>query len=896
MDWLYPKILLLAIPALALLFWFDALSTHPMSMRRRRWLLIVRTLLVILALLGIASPARVLKSDRQSAIFVLDHSRSVGEAGLKRVYDAAREIAKNLPGDVSVGYVAAGSEAEVISYPAESGSRLPPEEPRLDLLEKLGSRTNLSRAVRLSKGLFPSGASRHVILITDGQETSGSLAETAREAAVSGIRLHAVGIGGDPRPDVRVTRVVSSQSRLNEGATLDLTATIESSLAGKGRVRLFENGLEVDSRDLEVTPGKVETIAFRRSPEKRNIYNYRVAVEGFEGRDAIPENNESLTIVDVRGKPLLLYIEGEPGEATHLVNAMSREGIRLDVRAPDGLPKNLRELAGYDGIILSDVPAREIGDGQMAAIRDYVDELGGGFVMIGGMNSFGVGGYYRTPIEEILPVKLKSPDQEESQSSAIALVIDRSGSMAGQKIEMVKSASVAVTELLTSKDYIGVYAFDSQVHEVVPITRVSSVSAIASQIGSLSAGGGTDASQGMFAAREALNSVKAKIKHMIVLTDGQTSGSNYQSLASQCHAEGMTISTVAVGTGSQVGLLQAIAAAGGGQSYVTMDPSAITRIFTEDTMVHSGRMIREEPFEPQLVEAHPMLGEWEAGSAPPLLGYVKTNRKATSQIPLVTDTGDPLLAHWRYGLGKVTAFTSDCKSRWAALWIQQWPGYSRLWSQILRETARPPQGQNMDLRVEEAGENVRVIVDLLEDSGTRKNDAVVTTDVFFVPAHSLGSAMRQIATETLEQEGPGLYGGSFQPTDAGVYLVRAGSGAQAVSAGYVHNPSGEVATGQIAEPALREAASITGGHFLAAVGDPLELTGSDVSRYVELWPLLLKLFIVLFLIDVAIRRWENLLGLWEQVSAPFRGKGGKQGGAPVKKAPTAPAVANGRRM
>ncbi|MCB1065232.1 MAG: VWA domain-containing protein, partial [Verrucomicrobiae bacterium] len=265
MDWLHPKLLLIAIPALLLLFGFDAMSTHPMSMMRRRWLLIVRALLVILALLCLASPARVLNSRQQSAIFVLDHSRSEGEEGIKRVYDAAREIAKDLPSDVAIGYVAAGNDAEVMRYPEEGGDRMPPEEVRTDLLEKLGSRTDLSRAVRLAKGIFPSGSSRHVILVTDGQETSGSLADTAREAAVSGIRLHAVGVSGDPRPDVRVTRVVSSQSRINEGASLELTATVESSLSGSGRVRLFENGLEVESQDITVEPGKVQTLSFRRT-------------------------------------------------------------------------------------------------------------------------------------------------------------------------------------------------------------------------------------------------------------------------------------------------------------------------------------------------------------------------------------------------------------------------------------------------------------------------------------------------------------------------------------------------------------------------------------------------------------------------------------------------------
>ena len=879
MDWLYPKLLLIAIPLLGLLFFFDARSTHPMSMARRRALLVVRTLLVLLALLCLASPARVVQSSRQSAIFVLDHSLSEGEEGLAKVYDAARNMAATFPGDVEVGYVAAGAEGEVIAYPEGSGDvalenvGTLPELPDVERMNRLGSETNIARGVRLARGIFPSGSARHIILVGDGLETAGSLEEAARESSIAGIKVHALGVSGVAKPDVRVTKVVSSQSRLNEGASLELTATLESSIAGKGEAVLYENGLKVDTRTFEATVGGSETLVFQRSPEKRNIYNYRVAIEAFDGEDAIPENNEALTIVDVRGQPLLLYVAGEEGEARYLVNAMAKEGIRLDVRTPEGLPETLREMAGYDGIVLSDIAAHKIGEGRMTAMRDYVDKLGGGFVMIGGMNSFGVGGYYRTPIEEILPVKLKAPDQEEFQSSALAIVVDRSGSMSGQKIEICKSAAIATAELLNSKDYIGVFAFDSAVHVIVPMTRVSSTSTIANQISTLSAGGGTNIYPGMSAAREELNQVKAKIKHMIVLTDGQTSGQGYQALASQCQAEGITISTVAVGAGAQIGLLQAIAAAGGGQSYVTMDPSAITRIFTQDTMVHTGRMIREEAFEPQLVEKNPMLRSWTDGQAPPLLGYVKTNRKATSQVPLVTDTGDPLLAHWRYGLGKVTAFTSDCKSRWASLWVGQWDGYSQFWAQVLRETARAPQGQNMDLSLEEKGETVQVSVDLLSDAGTRRQAASVEADVYFVPANALGSSMRLMATRTLEQVGPGVYQTEFRPGSSGVYLVRARSGAQMVSAGHVHNPSAEVATGLINETLLRKAAELTGGTYLETPEDKLELVGSDVSRYVELWPILLKIFLGLFLLDLLIRRWENVLGVVEQVGAVFGGGG-----------------------
>ena len=860
MDWLYPKALLLILPALALLVWFDARSTHPMGAGRRRFLLVTRVLLVLLAILAIASPARLMTSRDQSVLFLLDHSRSQGEAGLKSVYESAARVRETLGSGATIGYVAVGSEGRLLLHPGSKGD-LPDPAAAMALMGEIGASSNLERGALLARGLFPAGSSRHLILVGDGVETQGSLVDAANEAAVAGIKIHALGVTGTIQPDVRVTRLASSQSRLNEGASLDLEATVEGSLAGPGKLRLFENGVEVDSIDVALKAGELFTHRFTRVPEKRNIYNYRAVIEGFEGRDAIPENNESLAIVDVRGKPLFLYVEGEEGESRFLVGAMEKEGIRLDVRAPEGLPESLQELAGYDGIILSDIPAHRIGEARMTAIRDYVEKLGGGFVMIGGMSSFGVGGYYRTPIEEILPVKLKAPDQEEFQSSALALVIDRSGSMAGQKIEICKAAAVASAELLTNKDSIGVYAFDSQVHEVVPMTKVTSISTIASQIALIGSGGGTNAYPGMVRAREELNRVKSKIKHMIVLTDGQTSGEGYQALASQCQAEGITISTVAVGAGAQVGLLQSIAAAGGGQSYVTMDPNSIVRIFTQDTLTHTGRMIREEAFEPKLVEKHPMLRDWEDGQAPPLLGYVKTNRKATAQIPLVTDTGDPLLAHWRFGLGKVTAFTSDCKSRWAALWVSDWEGYSRLWSQILRETARAPQGLFMDLRLEEQGSEVDLTVDLAEDAATRRDGATVEADVFHVPANALGSGMKTIATLTLEQEGPGWYGSSFRPSDPGVYLVRARSGSQMVSAGHVHNPSTEVATGQIDDALLKEACAITGGTYLENADAPLELTGEDVARYVELWPWLMLAFLVVFLLDLAIRRWENVLGV-----------------------------------
>ncbi len=860
MDWESPRILLLAVPALLALFWIEQRSSHPMSSRRKRMLLVVRALGVMLALLALAGPATVVQSSRQALVVALDHSQSLGADGLKRVFDRATALRDALPSSVESSFVSFGDDPAAL--PAEM--KLEAAAAQLDWQKAHGRDSNYQRAIEFASALFPSGTSRHIVVIGDGHETRGSIIEASRDAAAAGIRVHTATITGEKKPDVRVRELAASRARLHEGASLELRAVIESTVSGSGVVKLFENGIEVDKRTVAAQAGKPLDVTFTRSPAVRNIYKYRAVIEGFAD-DTLSANNDALAIVDVRGRLRLLYLESDATQGGYLMQAMEKEGVQLEMRQPGSIPSSLEELAGYDGIIISDVAAHQLGEGTMIAMRDYVDRLGGGLIMLGGPNSFGVGGYFRTPIEDVLPVRLKSPDEEEKQSAAVALVIDRSGSMSGEKLEMAKSAAIATTEVLSRNDFIGVYAFDSEAHVVAPMAKITSVAGVSAQIAAVAPGGGTNLQPAFVLAREALQRVKAKVKHMIILTDGQTSGAGYEALAAQCRVEGATISAVAIGAGSHVALLQAIASNGGGQSYTTNDVNSITRIFTQDTLMHTGRMIREEPFQSQMTERHPILAGFDKWDPPTLLGYVKTLRKSTAQVPLTTDTGDPLLAHWRFGLGKVTAFTSDAKTRWASLWIGRWGDFGRFWSQVLRETARPPQGQNMDLACEMRGEEARISVDLLEDAGTRRNNARVEAEVFFVAADALGAPLKSVSKIAMQQSGPGLYESSFRPDQPGVYLIKAQSGAEMVSAGLVHNPSSEASLGTANEELMRQAAKITGGSYLGDKDIPA-LNSTNATQYTELWPRLIIALLLLFLIDVAIRRWENVTGLWETLT------------------------------
>ncbi len=857
-HWTTPGWFIGLLPTAALLWWLAQRSLHPMSRQRRRWQLVARAAAVVLALAILAGPIRAVIAGDRAVVFVLDHSASQGPGGQQRARAEVSRLAAGLPGNTWTAVVSAGDAPVVLRLPERGMPKelvTPPAAPESDL----------AAAVELARGLFPPDTARTAVLISDGLATRGDAASAARDAALAGIVVHARALAGDVRPDLRVVTLRPNRVRSHEGASITLTAEIESSLTGSGVLRLFENGIEVEARPLTVTSGDAPRVEFRRTPAERNLYTYRVVAQGFAG-DTVPENDQALALVDVDGRPRLLHVSADPGEAHYLIDALTKEGIRIDPREPGLMPDTPQDLAAYDGVILADVPARLLSERAMAALKDYVEDLGGGLIVAGGTSSFGVGGYFRTPLEELLPVQMQSPDTEEQAAVALALVVDRSGSMSGEKLEFCKTASVATASLMANKDYLGVVAFDSSASWIVPMARMNSRGDVERRIRAIAEGGGTNIYPGMTEARAALARTPAKVRHMIVLTDGISEGSGYPQLAAACRADRITISTVAVGSDADAGFLQSIAAAGGGKFYLAQDPRQVPRIFTQDAMTHLGKLVREQPFKAKKAERHPMIEGWDSAGAPQLLGYVRTNRRSTAQVPLVTDIGDPLLAHWRFGLGKVTAFTSDSGSRWSSLWLANWPsGYVQLWSQIVRETVREPQGRHLDLRLDEAEGLAQIHVDAREDAVTFRNGATVEADVFHI-AVAGSSALRPLLHTTLTQVGPGRYLGSFRPDKAGVYLVRVRGAGELVSAGLVHNPGAEVASGRVDLESLARIAHAGDGQTLSPT-DELPIPPPAAAAPHDLRPWFLIALMLALLADLVLRRWENVLGVWERLSS-----------------------------
>ena len=293
-----------------------------------------------------------------------------------------------------------------------------------------------------------------------------------------------------------------------------------------------------------------------------------------------------------------------------------------------------------------------------------MSDLGGGFIMAGGENSFGSGGYTGSRLEKLLPVRFDTEKKRDQPGLALALVIDRSGSMTGEKLELAKDAAKATAELLGADDLIGVIAFDSQPTSIVRLQRAANRVRIASDISRLTAGGGTNILPALKEAYDQLDPARAKLKHVILLTDGQASYDGIRELCDEMAEHKITISAVGVGAEADKTLLTMIAERGGGRFYFTQSAQNIPKIFTKETTEVARNALVEEQVGVHVQKRAELLDGVGIETAPPLRGYVSTKPKPLSDVVLVSDLGEPILARWRVGLGQAVAWTSDVKNRW----------------------------------------------------------------------------------------------------------------------------------------------------------------------------------------------------------------------------------------
>ena len=812
-----------------------------------RWALALRGALVVVLALSLIRPTLPRWVDRMNVVFLLDLSDSVSLASRERAYRFVADAGKTMKSGDRNSVIAFGEQA-VVDQPLAGRPAIDRPKAQVD-----GRGTNIFQALQLSLAMLPPGQANRIVMLTDGRQNSGNALGGAQAAKDVGADIYYV-----PAPLTFTQEVVAEAMVLPHevkfGEPFQAKVVVWSYKDTEGRLSLFRNGEFLGSQVVRLSGGK-NVFSYRQSLDASGIHVYQAAVE-VDG-DTIEENNRAVGAVVVRGRPQVLLADKERGHAQSLAGALRSQNIDVTVVEPPQIPTDLAGLQKYDGVVLSNVSSLKLTRAQMGYIRDYVRDYGGGLVMIGGEESFGLGGYYRTPIEEALPVTMEVKQKVEIPSLAVVLSIDRSGSMAMStdekvtKLDLAKEASHLVVDLLDERNEVGVMSWDTEFVWDASVRQAKDKAAIHHAIATIKAGGGTDGYPALKESYQVLFDRPALLKHVIFLSDGQMTRGDFQGLLRRMAKDKITVSTVAIGKDADVQLMVDVAKWGKGRFYYTEDSQTIPRIFTLETQLASKASLVEQPFKPQLTSpGHEAIQEIDWKNVPPLGGYVASSLKSTADLVLMSHQEDPVLATWRYGLGRSVAFTSDAKAKWGVLWLR-WRDFNRFWSQLIRWTLRS--GTRSDtVAVVERRENMgEIVVDAVDPKGEFIN--------FLDSQVGVVSPNRERTVIDLEQIGPGRYRGRFPAGQEGVYLVGMSQrrnervvGSQL--AGLVVPYAQELRDLGVDETLLRELAELTGGGPLEKPADAFLKSRRQSRIAVDIWPWLVGLVAVLLVPDIALRR------------------------------------------
>ncbi|QRG67109.1 VWA domain-containing protein [Brevibacillus choshinensis] len=854
-DFALPLALLLLLPvAYVMVRWWQKEKQMPRG--RKVIIAVLRSLVFLLLVFSLAGTQLLTPVQAKTIVFVVDRSASMKDD--PRIAAFLREaIAAKQPED-QYAVVSLGGQAAV-DQPLTTRDELQPLG-----VEVNRNATNLADGIRLAAAMIPSHARGKVVLVTDGIATSGDTARQTKLAVDRGVAVEAVSLQ-QPLGDEVVLSSVQMPQRLYAGEEYGIRVDVESTLATEATLRLYEGNQEAGSQTVSIEKGK-NRFVFTQKAMQQGFHRYRVEIE--PQKDTVQANNQATTYTQVAGAPVVLVTEGHPGAASNLVHALKAGHMSVDVRDIKLLPKEMEGYKKYATIVLADVSATQMGDADMERMRTAVRDLGMGLIMTGGADSFGMGGWFQTPIEEALPVHMDLRGKEELPSLGLQLVIDKSGSMTGDargvdKMELAKEAAIRATTMMNGQDQIGVIAFDGSPWEVVAPQNVTKLETIQQQIGSIYADGGTDIYPALQLAYERVKTMNTKRKHVILLTDGQSGlNDDYAGLLQQMKGENITVSTVAVGDDADTQLLQMIADGGNGRYYFAADAESIPKIFSKETALASRTFIVEKPQEPILAS----VGGWSSlrQSLPPLRAYIATTLKQTAEMQLVSMDEDPILARWQYGLGRAAAWTSDLEGKWAPDWVS-WGASSRLWNEVVAWTLPQITEGTWKTETQLEGSAGRVTVTIPAGAAMPQElEAIV-----------LNQEMQREVIR-LKPTAPGVLAGEFAAADPGSYMIQitekeSGQVVASQTTGLTVAFSPEYGMPRDGEIEMKGWLTAGGGSLIAKPSEAFagRLPDKWDTQSISEW--LLMLSALLWPFDVAARRlqlpdhwWAKAMNLWRR--------------------------------
>lgn len=847
-----------------ILVWLALRSRRAMRPRLLWSSLAIRLLVVLLLALALADPRVPRTADRLAVAFLVDLSDSIGRAARDEAQVFVTDALKAMPSGDLAAIVAFGGDAVV--------ERTPSRDRELRVIESSppSGATDLSAAIRVGLGVLPTDGARRIIVLSDGNENRGHARQEARVPASVGVPIDYVTIGGALGAAEVSIRNLEAPAALRDGDTFTLRMTVDSTVETTARVILLVDGRlqsgDVLGAPLRLQPG-ANNIAIPRDPLAPGFHVFRVQIE--PAVDTVAENNEASAFSVVSGRPRTLVVEATAGQGRYLADALRAGGIETTLAAPNAMPTDLSALRLFDAVVLVNAPASAFAPAQLRSLKTYVQSLGGGLVLVGGDRSFALGGYQRTALEEMSPLSMQRRGTRAQSSVALLLVIDNSGSMGESvggmsKLDLAKEAAVSSLDLLTPADRLGVIAFDDRARWLREISELTDSTTATRQIRQMAQGGGTAIYPALETAFDALAKIDARVRHIVLLTDGISPSGDYESLTRQMRQANITLSTIGVGNDADVNLLRRLATDGAGRFYEGSDPYQVPQILVKETLEIARTAIVEEPFKPLPVGSSPILDGIDTAAMPPLRGYIAVTPKPASLIVLGSRQGDAILAEWQFGLGQVIAWTSDAENRWSADWLE-WREFSQFWSQVVKRAVPARVDTNMQTSIAVEPDRARLSVDALDDTRAFRNELTISANVL--------DANGRATTVELPREGPGRYETSVPIAGDGPRLIQvvardpSGAVVGSQSSGFIANANTEYWQLKPNAALLAAIANQTGGVERRTPVDVFAHNLRAPGAGLELAPWLIGLAIPLFLLDVAARRLRVSMTLLDRIRA-----------------------------
>ncbi|MBQ6448364.1 MAG: VWA domain-containing protein [Bacillus sp. (in: Bacteria)] len=784
-------------------------------------------------IVALAIPQVVLPQKETPVVFVMDRSASVQDSGAQQLEWLEKSLQnKNEKDKYSI--LSFGEKATIEQMMGKEGLRFPKWD------EETGKdHTNIEGAINLASSVFSNNSGGRIVLFTDGNETMGNLTEAAKLLKNRSIELDTVLLDPHQYEDTAVTEV-EVPSTLYEGEKAAVSVTIESNTAKTGLLHFYENNNKIISKPIDISEG-TNIVPIEFTVEQAGLVTFKAEVE--LTNDAYAENNKLQVVNMVKTIPQILLVQNSPNEA--LVQALEAAGYKVEVRSSIQLPTVLSGYLNYQSIIFNNIAATDITENQMNLVEKSVKDFGIGFLMTGGENSFGLGGYFQTPIEKLLPVDMDIKWKKEMPSLALMIVLDRSGSMDGSKFSLAKEAAARSVELLQESDTLGFIAFDDKPWVIVEPKPLKNKEEVVDKIRSVPVGGGTEIYGSLVEAYDQISDLDVKRKHIILLTDGQSAtNNNYEELINNGSKKNVTLSTVALGADADRNLLEELAEFGAGRFYDVQDSTVIPSILSRETVMATRTYIEDTPFYPQIKSGYGWDSLFNQG-VPEMNAYIATSAKSESTVPIVSTKEDPILAEWQYGLGKTIAFTSDVNGAWAGDWAR-WNQWSNFITKMVANTLPQYDSEAYSLTVEKEKDRTYLSV-----SADQLSMLPIETTITSERGETIEGNTKMIAPGKYEVDignDPGLYFIHVKQTDEDGNI-------SVYQSGFTIPYSDEYLITGINEEKMEELLAITGGIQLQKESQAFRPLKDPAKQKQEITEVLLFISFLLLFIEIAIRRF-----------------------------------------